>query len=188
MSAADRDARGSAADRVRVSTLVAVDPETAFDVFTGEIGLWWRKGKDLGTGRKPRRGVMRFEPGVGGRLLEVYDERGGEQFEIGRVRVWEPGSRLVLQWRQGNFEPDQETEVEVRFQPEAEGTRVTLEHRGLASLPPDHSARHGLGTGVAFARMMEQWWQGILAELRARTDHTRKGNTRRANTRSGDVG
>ncbi|MGH9321961.1 MAG: hypothetical protein ACRD3V_19000 [Vicinamibacteria bacterium] len=28
---------------------------------------------------------MRFEPGAGGRLVEVYDEKRGEVFEIGRI-------------------------------------------------------------------------------------------------------
>ena len=76
-------------------------------------------GRDLGRGRKPPTGTMCFEPGVGGRLLEVYDE--GEPFQVGRVLVWEPHDRLVFEYRQGNFDPDQITEVEVRFEPAGVG-------------------------------------------------------------------
>ena len=32
------------ADAIRVTTRVAVDPATAFEVFTRDIDLWWRRG------------------------------------------------------------------------------------------------------------------------------------------------
>lgn len=34
----------TAGDQARVTVLVAVDPETAFEVFTEEIDQWWRRG------------------------------------------------------------------------------------------------------------------------------------------------
>jgi hypothetical protein len=57
------------ADSVSVTTVVAVDPLTAFSVFTEEIGTWWRP-KVRGLFRRDRTGVMKFEPGPHGRLLE----------------------------------------------------------------------------------------------------------------------
>ena len=33
-----------APDQVRAITTVAVDPETAFQVFTDEVDLWWKRG------------------------------------------------------------------------------------------------------------------------------------------------
>jgi uncharacterized protein YndB with AHSA1/START domain len=146
-----------------VCTEVGVDPATAFAVFTEEIGSWWCMGRDLGRGRKPPTGTMCFEPGVGGRLLEVYGE--GEPFQVGRVLVWEPHDRLVFEYRQGNFDPDQITEVEVRFEPAAGGTRVTLQHRGFDALPLDHSARHGLAKTEAFSEMWEAIWTDMLTAL-----------------------
>ena len=123
-------------DRITVSTEVDVDPATAFEVFTDEIGTWWGDRMRPGSGPyRDREGTVRFEPGPGGRLLEVFDDPAREPFEIGRVRVWERASRLVVEWRQGNFEPDQVTEVEIRFERAAGGTRVTVEHRGWDSLP-----------------------------------------------------
>lgn len=154
-------------DRVSAVVWVDVDPATAFAVFTDEIGAWFDVSRDLGTGASPPRGVLRFEPGEGGRLLEVYDEAAGRSFEVGRVRVWQPSRRLVFEWRQGNFAPDQSTEVEVRFERDSGGTRVTLEHRGFASLPLDHGARHGLGDGAAFARLWTSVWEGLLARFQA---------------------
>ncbi len=41
--------------------------------------------------------ARRCEHGVGGRLLEVYDDATGDVLVIGRITMWEPGVRL--QWR-----------------------------------------------------------------------------------------
>jgi hypothetical protein len=151
------------ADKVKVTTWVGVDPATAFDVFTSEVDAWWRRGKRYRSGAEAS--VMRFEPGVGGRLVEVLDRATGEEHEIGRVRVWEPGRRLVVDWRNRNFEPRQVTEVEVVFEADGDGTRVTLEHRGWDSLPAGHPARHGL-EGRAFESMMGQWWADAMTVFR----------------------
>jgi uncharacterized protein YndB with AHSA1/START domain len=115
---------------------VAVDPATAFEVFTAEIDAWYQRG--LHSWRFPDRAVgIRCEPGVGGRLLEVHDEATGQGFAFGEITVWEPGTRLVFTDLTSSAPPDPVTEVEVRFESAAGGTRVTLEHRGLDLLPPD---------------------------------------------------
>jgi uncharacterized protein YndB with AHSA1/START domain len=130
----------SATDTVTVSIDVAVDPDTAFDVFTNEIDSWYQRGPH--SWRYPDRAVgIRFEPRVGGRLLEVHDADSGEGFAFGRVLVWEPGARLVFADLVSSAPPDPVTEVEVRFEAAGEGTRVTLEHRGLDRLPPDVAAQ-----------------------------------------------
>ena len=46
---------------------------------------------------------------------------------------WDPPTRLVLAWNILRAE-DSPTEVEVRFLPDAAGTRVELEHRGWEEL------------------------------------------------------
>ena len=156
---------GVAPDRITVTTVVAVDPANAFEVFTDEVDAWWKTGPmyRAGTGGKS---VMRFEPGVGGRLLEIQDASADEVFELGRVRVWEPGALLVFSMGGRDFGRDEETEVEVRFEPEGEGTRVTVEHRGWSVFPADHPVRHGL-VGGAFSAMMGNWWAGLLVSLRS---------------------
>ena len=99
--------------KVYLAVRVPADPARAFEAFTGEIGTWWRPD---GLFRITPRGDGRlaFEPGEGGRLYTTLDD--GEQFEIGRISVWDPGRRLVFAWRQASFAPDQSTEVEVRFE------------------------------------------------------------------------
>jgi hypothetical protein len=121
---------------VRVTVTVAVDPATAFEVFTEEIGEWYRSGLSSMVGHH-RPETLRFEPGVGGRLLEV-DRADGIEAEHARVTVWDPGRRLV-------FVDLKATEVDVRFEPIDRGTRVVLEHRGLDQLPPaaaESASRH----------------------------------------------
>lgn len=110
---------------------------------------------------------MRFEPGVGGRFLEVYEEAKSEPFEIGRILVWEPATRLVFDWRARSFRPGEKTVVEVRFEREGEGTRVTVEHRGWDAIPPEHPVRHGW-TGEAFSSLMGLWWAELFLSLRQR--------------------
>ena len=113
---------------VRVTVRVAVDPDAAFDVFTNEIDEWYRRGAAVLT-RASRTSTLRFEPGVGGRLLEVPDD-GRPPIARGRITVWEPGSRLL-------FVDRRDAEVEIWFHGFEHGTRVVLEHRGLDKLPPD---------------------------------------------------
>jgi uncharacterized protein YndB with AHSA1/START domain len=149
--------------RVVVALRVKASPDRAFDVFTREIGAWWRPNALFAfTPRDP--GQLAFEPGAGGRLIETLAS--GKVFEIGKIRAWEPPKRLVFGWRQATFAPDQDTEVEVRFEPVGEETRVTVEHLGWDSVPAAHVARHGFPNAVFLTRHGE-WWQGLLASFKA---------------------
>jgi uncharacterized protein YndB with AHSA1/START domain len=151
--------------RVMVALRVKASPERAFEVFTREIGLWWRPNPLFAfTPREP--GLMSFEPGEGGRLIET--RANGKVFEIGRIRVWDPPSRLVFGWRQATFAPDQDTEVEVRFEAVGEDTRVSVEHRGWDSVPQEHVARHHFPDAL-FLRRHGEWWQALLASMRERS-------------------
>ena len=115
---------------------VAVDPTTAFEIFTEEIDAWYTRGPY--SWHDPQRAVgIRFESHVGGRWLEVYDPDTGEGYEIGRIKAWEPGKRLLLSFTSSWLPPEPPTEIEVRFEPVADGTRVTLEHRGIDRLPAE---------------------------------------------------
>lgn len=97
---------------------VAVDPPTAFEVFTEEVAAWWRSSE-----------AVRFEAGVGGRVLALTADPDSEPVEIGRILVWEPGPRLAFSYHD-------DTEVEVRFEPSESGTRVVVEHRGFDQTRP----------------------------------------------------
>jgi uncharacterized glyoxalase superfamily protein PhnB len=105
------------ADRsVSASVDVDVDPVTAFRAFTEEIGSWWVPGP-INSWDSARAVTRRFEPGVGGRFLEVYED---DALEIGRITLWEPGARLMYR---STFD---DTEVDVRFEATTTGTRVRV--------------------------------------------------------------
>ena len=152
-------------DQVTVSVLVAVEPAIAFEVFTKETDLWWKRGLRYRVAGK-RPGTLQFEEGVGWRLFETFETGSDVKvFENGRVTAWEPPSRLMFEWRNANFAPGERTEVEVLFEPAPSGTLVTIQHRGWAAVRPDHPARHNLDV-PAFIRMMGLWWGDQLTALR----------------------
>lgn len=150
-------------DRVCVSVTVDADPATAFTIFTEETDLWWRRGPRYRiAGRNP--GVLKFEPGAGGRLIECFDS---QEFTTGTITCWEPPNLLEFEWRAVNFAPGESTQVQIRFEAVPTGTRVTILHTGWASLRPDHPVRHGQPV-PAFIRTMGMWWGDLLTSFRER--------------------
>jgi Activator of Hsp90 ATPase homolog 1-like protein len=154
----EREKGGAVADsagRVRVSTIVGTDPAESFKVFTCETALWWR--------RDPRfrisstvPGILRFEPdGAGsGRVLEEFPGR--ESVEIGTILVWQPGARLLFEWRSRCFDPSIRTEVEVTFARVKNGTEIMLEHRGWKRDVDSQAFRDWLGL----------WWGDLFTSYR----------------------
>src|SRR5262245_7255195 len=148
------DAVDDVKPRVRVSTIVATDPADAFEVFTRETALWWR--------REPRfrlsssvPGTLRFEGGFrGGRVLAECS--GGGSTEIGTILVWQPGERLLFECRSRRFDPSAGTQVEVTFARVSSGTEVTLEHRGWTPERDDNAFRDWLGL----------WWGDLFTAYR----------------------
>jgi uncharacterized glyoxalase superfamily protein PhnB/uncharacterized protein YndB with AHSA1/START domain len=121
---------------------VAVDPQTAFSVFTDEIDLWWVRGP-INFHDAARAIGMRCEPGVGGRLLELYSEDGSDALVLGRITAWQPGE--LLAWDSGI----DDVTVEVRFLAAEGGTTVTV----TATIPAD-GADNG---GSAWVRVVPRW-------------------------------
>lgn len=147
--------------RVVVSIRVPCSPIQAFEVFTDEIGEWWSD-NELFRFTPCSPGKLAFEPPSNashGRLVEQLPN--GKIFEIGPIRVWHPGERLVVGWRQATFGPEHATEVEVRFEPVGSHTRVTVEHRGWDTVPQDHLARHTFPLTIFYQRQGEQWRAGL---------------------------
>jgi hypothetical protein len=102
---------------------VAADPGRAFAAFTDEIDSWWVRGA-INFFDAARAVGMRIEPGVDGRVLELY---GDDALELGRITAWEPGSRLAYR------SSVDDSEVEVRFEAVERGTLV----RVTQTLVPD---------------------------------------------------
>ena len=116
------------------SVSVAVPPERAFALFAGDIGRWWSP--NMHVAPEPFTEIV-IEPRAGGRWFER--DAAGAECQWGSVLAWEPPSRLLLAWQLDasfTFDPDLITEVEVTFEPEATGSRVTLTHRNLERFGP----------------------------------------------------
>lgn len=122
---------------------VAVDPDTAFSVFTEELDLWWVRGP-INHQAGGRVLAMHCEPGVGGRLLEVYDDTTGDALELARITTWEPGKRVA--WTSSI----DDVRTDVRFEPSNAGTVV----RVVAWIPADG---RDLG-GTAWVRVVAKWF------------------------------
>lgn len=151
-------------DHVTTSVYVEVEPQRAFEIFTEDVDLWWKHGPAYRFGGV-NEGTLRFEPGIGGRLVETMKDE--SEWEVGRITVWEPGARLVFGYRIPNFRAGESTEVEVLFEPAGEGTQVTLTHRGWESVPKGHPARHGASV-EEHQRQRGQWWLDQLRSYRQR--------------------
>lgn len=157
---------------VTVTCVVRADARTAFEVFTEETDTWWRRSPRFRFRRA--YGSLRFEPGVGGRLVETFPD--GDSWEVGEVTAWEPGVRLAFDWRLSNFAEDESTRVEITFEAIEHGTRVVVAHHGLLALRKDHPARHGQDD-EPYAARSGMWWGELLAGLREHVE--RRGSTSR---------
>ncbi len=114
---------------VRKTIRVAAPPARAFDVFTVGMGRWWSREHTIN--KVPRADVV-VEPRPGGRWFERGTD--GSECDWGHVLAWEPPRRLLLAWQLDatwTFNPAFVTELEIRFTPDGDGTRVDLEHRNL---------------------------------------------------------
>jgi uncharacterized protein (TIGR02594 family) len=161
-------------DRVGASVFVQAPPDIAFEVFTEQIDAWWRHGMKFRTGARSLS-VLHLEPKLGGRLFETIAAPGGDTAHVvqtGTVTAWSPPHALEIEWRGVNFAPHEKTTVSVTFEARRDGTQVTLEHRGWASLPPDHPVRHGQSV-QRFVAATALWWSDLLTALRVHVDDER---------------
>ncbi len=97
-------------------------PGDAFTIFTERIAAWWPLPSHSVFGAEAAG--LAFDEG---RLVERTVD--GRESVWGEVLAWEPPGRLVVTWHPGRG-PEDASEVEVRFVPDADGTRVEIEHRG----------------------------------------------------------
>src|SRR5262245_16118736 len=113
----------TAAERSVTSEVqVPADPETAFKAFTEELDLWWVRGP-INRWAGGGMAAMNCEPGIGGRVLEIYNKDSGDALELGRITVWEPGRRLA--WESSIDDVD----TEVTFEAVGSSTKVRVTAR-----------------------------------------------------------
>ena len=136
---------------IRKTVTISKPPERVFALFTGQMGAWWPKGMTIGPA--PAAEIL-IEPRAGGRWFERSEDKAETNW--GRVMEWDPPRRLLLAWQidaTWAYDPDFETELELTFEADGAGTRVTMEHRNLERF------------GESAARMAQSLgggWPGII--------------------------
>jgi len=105
---------------IKKSLLLALPPGDAFHLFTSRINEWWPP--DNRHTSDPKSTLHLVESG---RFFERASD--GREVDLGRVLVWEASRRIVLDFYVATG-PDHPTQVEVRFDADASGTRVTVTH------------------------------------------------------------
>jgi uncharacterized protein YndB with AHSA1/START domain len=110
---------------IRQSADVDCPIREAFELFTARFGAWWPLAEHSVTGNEADTCVI--EPWTGGRVFERSYT--GEEHDWGSVTCWDPPRRLSFTWNWGDSDDGSQT-VDVRFEEQRDGTRVTLTHTG----------------------------------------------------------
>lgn len=133
---------------IRQSIHVDCPIEDAFRLFTEGFGEWWPLALYSVTGAEAKHCIL--EPWTGGRVFERTVR--GEEEEWGSVIAWNPPERLRLSWHPGRYEDRNQT-VDIEFQTDAQGTRVTVIHTGWQTTGVAVCSLQSNGTGI---------WSAIL--------------------------
>jgi hypothetical protein len=132
------------------SVHLRLPPADAFALFTARISDWWPP-----ESRHLNDPLSTLHLHAGGRFFERASD--GRELELGKVLLWEPGQRIVLDFYIATG-PDKPTSVDVRFEPDGDGTRVTVTHR-----PKPESESLWTERAPRYARA----WERVLAALGA---------------------
>jgi uncharacterized protein YndB with AHSA1/START domain len=130
-------------EAIRKSVVVAAPVDLAWKLFTERMGEWWPLASHSHGGEQAETAIVTSE-----RIYERW--RDGTEKTWGRVLAWEPPHRMLFTWE---ISEDCGNEVEVRFVPDGDATRVELEHRGWET-GADESWRN-----------YEQGWGFVLGHL-----------------------
>ena len=118
----------STIDPIVATITVSVAADVAFEIFVEEVDRWWRPGPYYWN--DPARAVgIRFERGVGGRWLELWDPLGDEVFVMGEITGWETGVSLAMTYRTVSL-GEHGYPVEISFADDEGRTTITLHHGG----------------------------------------------------------
>jgi uncharacterized protein YndB with AHSA1/START domain len=143
---------------LRKTLVVPLTQEAAFRRWTAEVGSWWPyRTHSVGEGKV--RTVV-FEGRVGGQLYEEWHD--GTRHVWGTVLEWQPPGLVRYTWHPG-MDPSTAQQLELRFEPEGGGTRVTLIHSGWEKLGRlARRARRGYPIGWAYVLALYQGRRGPL--------------------------
>lgn len=140
----------------RAAVTVPLPAERAFAAFTQRMTEWWPR--EYTWGETSLEYIV-MEPRSGGQWYER--DSNGEEQAWGTVVDWDVPRRVVLSWAIGpdrlpETDPSCASEIEVRFVPDGESTRVEVEHRRFAA----HGAEAADGYRAGMAS--PQGWPLIL--------------------------
>jgi hypothetical protein len=107
------------------SIRLACSLQRAFELFTQHASTWWPE--ERRHTHDPRSEIRMLETG---RFFERAED--GTEVELGRVRVWEPPHRLLLDFYPGT-DAEHPSEVQVTFSADGGETLVTVQHRPTAA-------------------------------------------------------
>ena len=116
-------------DSLELAREIRATPEQVFRALTDsdELMKWW------GAKGMLTRAHVNLRPG-GEYRLEFLSPKGEAAWVKGQYQVVDPPRRVVKTWFNSKF-PDLRNTVELRLEPVAGGTRLTLIHSGLADRP-----------------------------------------------------
>ena len=133
---------------IQKSVVVPLPLEKAFRLFTDGIGSWWPFESHSIEGEKVEN--VHFDLDAKRMYERTAD---GTEHDWGDILAWEPPSRFLLGWRVNPANTG--TEVEVRFVPEGEGTRVDLEHRGWEAPGTGERSNYDRGWEYVLGKFVE---------------------------------
>lgn len=111
------------------SIRVRAPQSRAFEVWTAGVNGWWPRSH---TRSQNPESEIQIEGQNGGRIFERSPA--GEEWDWGRVILWDPPHRLVYHWYLGSG-AELPSEVEVTFRGlDEETTLVEVRHRGPEAL------------------------------------------------------
>ena len=148
---------------VKKSIIVNTSVQQAFDVFTKGFDGWWPRTHHIG--KSPMKEAI-IESRVGGRCYTKQED--DTDCDWGRILEWDPPHRFVMAWQithEWGYQSDlaKSSEVEIRFTPQAGGTRVDLEHRYFERMGPGGET---MRVGVSGAG----GWPTLLDRFKARAE------------------
>lgn len=133
---------------IEKSAFLRCPPARAFSLFTERASDWWPE--TLRHTTDPRSEIAMLAEG------RFYERAAnGVEVELGRVTVWEPPARLILDFYPGT-DAAHPTEVVVRFTATDGGTRVVVEHG-----PKAESADLWAAGAAAFERAWDLLLPGL---------------------------
>jgi uncharacterized protein YndB with AHSA1/START domain len=148
---------------IRKSLRVERSPEISFRVFCEDMAEWWPGG----FGGKEAR--LFLEGRVGGRFYERRPD--GTEYQIGRVIAYQPPNLVAFTWRAPSWDVD--TQVEVRFEAEDNGTRVVLEHSGFEQDAKTRDGRKSYDGG--WDLILQHYQTGLARPRKLDVDATEPG-------------